>query len=83
MITELLLNGLFGVADILLGLLPEMEWNINTSAFEYAKDIADMIAYLLPMGYIKHAISFIIALTVFRISIAVIRTLKGFIPFLG
>lgn len=83
MITEAILTGLFGIADIFLGLLPEIEWSIDTSAWEYVGDILDMICYLLPMGHIKAAISFIIALGVFRITVAIGRFLWGFIPFVG
>lgn len=83
MVTELILSGLFGVADILLGFMPEIEWTMNTSAWEYVGDILSMICYLLPMGHIKAAIAFIIALGVFRISIAFIRFILGMIPFVG
>lgn len=82
MITEAILSGFFGVADFLLGLVPEMEWTINTSAWQYAHDILSMICYLLPMGYIQSAIAFIIALGIFRISVAAIRALAGALPFL-
>ncbi|MGN1155983.1 MAG: hypothetical protein ACI4TK_07385 [Agathobacter sp.] len=83
MITELLLSGLFGVADILLGFMPEIEWTVNTSAWQYAGDILSMICYLLPLGHITAAIAFIISLGLFRISIAFIRFVLSLIPFIG
>lgn len=84
MITELLLSGLFGIGDILLGLLPDtIEWTVNTSVWAYLKDILDMICYLLPIDHIKNIIGGIIALAFFRISVALLRFLKGLIPFVG
>ena len=83
MITELILSGLFGIADILLGFMPAMEWTVDTSAWQFAGDILSMICYLLPIGHIRAAIAFIIALGVFRISIAFIRFVLGLIPFVG
>ncbi len=80
MITELLLTGLFGVADILLGLLPEIEWSLNTSAWSYVGDILSMVCYLLPLNHIVGAISFIIGLGVFRIGVSFIRFLLSLIP---
>ena len=70
MITEAILSALFGVADILCGLLPEIEWTVNTSAWEFVGDIMSMIAYMLPMGHIKAAVALIISVGVFRIFIA-------------
>lgn len=83
MITELILSGLFGVADTLLGLLPSFEWTVNTSVWEYLKSFLSMIAYLLPWDHITAIASFLITLALLRIAIAVIRAIKGFIPFLG
>lgn len=83
MITELILSGFFGIADIFFGLMPEIEWTLDTSAWEYGRDVLSMIAYLLPMGHIKAAISLIIALGVFRITVAVLMEIKAFIPFIS
>lgn len=82
MITEMLLTGLFGIADILLGLMPEIEWTMNTSAWSGAADVLSMICYLLPMSHITGAIAFIISLGLFRITVSFIRFLLSLIPFL-
>lgn len=83
MITELILSGLFGVADGLLNLLPGFEWTVNTAPWEYMKSFVSMIAYLLPWNDISQIAVLIIGLSLFRIAIAVIRSILGFIPFLG
>ena len=83
MITEALLSGLFGIADIILGVLPSIEWTVNTSAWSYVSDILSMICYLLPFDTIKMVVSAIIAVAIFRINVAVIRFILGLIPFVG
>lgn len=82
MITELLLTGLFGIADILLGFLPELEWSLNTSIWSAAGDILAMVCYLLPLQHIVGAVSFIIALGLFRIGVSFVKFVLGLIPFL-
>ena len=80
MITELILNGLFGVADILLGLLPELEWTINTGAWSGVANVLSMVCYLLPMQHITGVITFILALAGFRIMVAFLRFILSLIP---
>lgn len=81
MITEGLLNMLFGFAEGLLEKFPDITWSVDTTAWEYVKDILDMIAYLLPMAHIKMIVSAIVALTCVRIFISVGKTIFNFIPF--
>lgn len=81
MITEAILNLLFGLADKSLALLPDIYWTVDTSALDFAHDALSMVAYLLPINAVKQIISLILAITLFRIAIAVARTIMGFIPF--
>ena len=81
MITEMLLSGLFGIADILLGLLPDLEWSINTSAWSAAGEYLSMICYMLPLNHIIGIIIFLISLGTFRIGVAFLKFILGFIPF--
>lgn len=83
MITELILSGLFGIADIMLGLLPPFEWTIDTGAWEFARSALSMIAYLLPWGHVSAICSLIITVTFFRIGVSVMRFIKGLIPFVS
>lgn len=82
MITEGLLTVVFGIADGFFALMPTIEWSVDTSAWEFARDIFDMIAYLLPWGTVTLIGASIITLTAMRIFIAVFRSLKGMIPFI-
>lgn len=83
MITETILSALFGCADFLLGLLPSIEWTVDTTAWQYVGDILSMIAYLLPMNHIIALAMLLISIALFRIAASVIHNIKSFIPFLG
>lgn len=81
MITEFFLDCFFGLADGFFSLLPDITWSVDTSAWEYARDIVDMVCYLLPISTIQQIVSMIIALLFFRVVIAFIRTVLGLIPY--
>ena len=83
MITEALLSILFGAADLFLGFLPEIEWTANTGVWEYLRSSLSMIAYLVTWQHVSAIGATIISITMFRICIAIIRTVKGLIPFAG
>ena len=81
MITEAIFNVLFGAADKAFGLLPDIVWTVDTSAWDYIYDIMSMVAYLMPFQTVRNIMSMIIAIIVFRIVVALIRAVYGFIPF--
>lgn len=83
MIIEKILDFFFAIAERLLSILEpyQIDWNINTSAWQYVQDILNMIGYLLPVNTITAIIGLIVSITMFRIAVAVIRTIWGFIPF--
>ena len=83
MITELILNGLFSITDFFLGLMPAIEWTVDTTAWQYAGDVLSMICWLLPFNTITSIFAAVIAIGAFRLTIAAIRTLAGLFPFLG
>lgn len=81
MISEFFINAGFGIADRFLSLLPDMTWSVDTTAWQYLKDFLDMVCYILPLETVIDIGSLIVTLSVFRICIAIIRAIKGFIPF--
>lgn len=81
MITEFLIDCFFGLANGFLSLVPDITWDVNTSAWEFAHDVLDLVCYLLPMDTLQHILSLIVSIVFLRISIAFIRTLLGLIPF--
>lgn len=70
MITELLLNVLFSVADFFLGILPELEWTLNTSMWGAVGDVLAMVCYLLPLQHIIGVALFILAIAGVRLFIS-------------
>ena len=81
MITEFLIDCFFGLADGFFSLLPDITWDVNTSAWEFAHDALDLVCYLLPMETLQHILSLIVAIVFLRIVIAFLRTVMNLIPF--
>lgn len=81
MIVEAILNVMFNFLGGILGLLPDISWDVSTSAFEYFLDIVRVVGYLMPINTVTTIIKLIIALTIFRIIIAVIKTVWDLLPF--
>lgn len=83
MITEKLLDLLFGAADIMLNLLPDISFSLPIGVWGGTASFLNMIGYLLPIGTINAIVGTIIDIAVFRIAIAGIRAIWKFIPFVG
>lgn len=83
MITEKLLDLLFGAADILFNLLPDFSFSVPLGVWGAASDYLNMVGYLLPIDTINAIIGSIVGIATFRISIAGIRAIWKFIPFVG
>ena len=81
MITEFFISCFFGIADGFFAIMPDMTWDVNTSAWEYARDFLDMVSYLLPWDTVSAVVYLIFTITIFRIVISAIRTILGLIPF--
>ena len=81
MITELFLSALFAVADMFLGLLPEIEWTLNTGAWGAVADVLSMVCYLLPLNHIVGVITFILTIAGIRLAIAFIKFILQLLPF--
>lgn len=81
MIAEFFIDCGFGIADGLFAMLPEITWSVDTTAWQYAKDFLDMIAYLLPLNTIIAIITLIVDIAIARVIISVLRVLLSLIPF--
>lgn len=81
MITEMLLNIVFGISFGILSLAPDISWNPDTSAFTFVRDILSVVGYLLPMDTVILIVDLIIALTLLRVFIALGKTLWDLLPF--
>lgn len=80
MISEFFLNIVFGLVSGMLSVLPEIEWSMETSAFQYFLDIIRIAGYMLPMETVSQIISLVVGLTITRILISIPKTLWELLP---
>lgn len=81
MISEFFLNIIFGIVSGFFNLMPDITWSVETTAFEYFLDILRFAGYMFPWGTVTAICSIIIALSIFRIVVAFIRTIWALLPF--
>ena len=81
MISEFFLNIIFKFLSGLLNLLPDVSWSVDTTAFSYFLDIVRIVGYLVPAQTVYAIITLIVAFTVFRIIISLIKTIWDLLPF--
>lgn len=80
MIIEAVLDFVFKVVEGLLGMLPDVQWNIEDTAFTVFLDYVEMVCYLLPMGTILQIVSIVVGLITFKIVISLIKTIWDLLP---
>lgn len=80
MVSEFFLNIIFNLLEWMLELLPEVSWSVNTSAFTYFMSIVDVVCYMLPVNTIITIAGIVIDLMIFRIVIAIVRTVWDLLP---
>jgi len=81
MLSEFFLDIVFKFLSGFLNLLPDISWSVDTSFFSYFTDIISVVSYMLPMAHVSMIINTIIVLTVFRIFIAIPKTIWDLLPF--
>ena len=81
MITEKLIDILFAVTSGLFSILPDVSWDVNTSAFEYLRSVLEMVCYLIPLGTVKTLVALIISIAVFRAMVALFWVIRDLLPF--
>lgn len=82
MVIEKLLDFFFALGKVLLTLLPDVSWNVNSAAWQGAKSVLDGVCYFLPLGTITAIITLIFNIALFRAFIALIKMIKSFLPFM-
>ena len=80
MITEFLLNIVFGLLSGAFSLLPDITFSLESSVYQYFIDIVKVAAYMLPMNTVSAIVSLIIQLTIIRIVIAFFTALWNVLP---
>lgn len=81
MIIEFLMNISFGVINMLLSALPDIEFSIDTGAIGKFFDFIDIVLYFFPLITIGNIIKLIFGIIAFRIIISITKTLMQIIPF--
>ena len=81
MISQFLLDIVFDIAYGALNALPDVAWSVETSSFQFFLDAVRVAAYMFPSGILKTVFTFIFLSTVWRITIAVIKTIWEVLPF--
>lgn len=81
MITEFLLDIVFNIVSNLFSLAPDITWSVDTGFFGYVKTFLSLAGYLLPMGTVITIVNLIIAITVFKVFIALGKTIWDLLPF--
>lgn len=81
MLSEFILDIIYDIVSWLLGLLPEISFSADSTAFQYFIGIIRVSAYMLPMGAVSKIISLVFVLTLFRLVIAVIKAVWDLLPF--
>ena len=81
MISEFFLNIIFKFLSGMLNLRPDVSWSVDTTAFSYFLDIVRIVGYLVPAQTVYAIITLIVAFTVFRIIISLIKTIWDLLPF--
>ena len=80
MISEFLLNIVFGIVSGFLSLIPKFNIDIDPTFFDYFLGLVRAGSYMLPMGTVSAIISIIVSLTIFRIVIAFIKSIWDLLP---
>lgn len=81
MIAEFFLNIVFNIVSGFFGMLPEISWSVETSAFQYFMSILQMAGYVFPWSTVVTICGFIFGLSVFRVVISFIKTIWDLLPF--
>lgn len=80
MIGEYLLNIVFNIVESVLSILPTFDWNIKASFLQSALDMVHLAGYMLPMDTIVAIIAIIEILVLWKIAVALLRTIWDILP---
>lgn len=81
MIVQAILDILFGVVTIVLGLLNPVNIAFDSASLATFFDIIASINYLFPLATVVKILGIVIALQVFRVIVAFVKFLWDIIPF--
>ncbi len=80
MITEFILNIVFNLVMGFLQVLPAVDFVVPTEWVAFFTDSVRVVCFLLPIGTVKSILTLVVGFTVFRIVIALIKTIWDLLP---
>lgn len=80
MITDSLLNVVFGIVNFILSPVSLVEWGFDLFYLSPLHDILRIIYFVIPIDKIFPIIVFIISMFIFRAIIALIKTIWDILP---
>lgn len=82
----MILEGLFTLLVAALtgffSAVPDVSWSCDSLVYQNAVSLIQGICYLMPSGAVVAITSFVFSLMAFRVLVAVLKTIKGMIPFI-
>ena len=82
MLVEGILTVVFGIINILLMPLNVINFVFNALAFEPVVEFINMALYLIPFQQLMPIFIFFVSMMVFRIAVAIIKTIWDLLPVL-
>lgn len=80
MIADGMYGIIFTLLDKILALLPDVSWSVDSGAMSYFISMLQVVFYLLPMDTVVQIVGIVITITVFRILVALVRTVWAVLP---
>ena len=80
MIGEFLLNIVFGITSGMFSVLPDISWNVDTTAYTYLLSILKVAGYMFPWHTVTAIAGFVFCIALFRIVVSVLKTLWDLLP---
>lgn len=80
MIVEKLMDVIFFFVEGILSWLPDMSWNIDIGQFSAFSSVIQTVTYLLPMQTVATIITIIIAISLFKTVISLIKAIWDILP---
>lgn len=80
MVIDAVIGLIYNVFMYLFGAHEPLRFNISTTVYEFIHDFVAFIFFILPMNGLQVIFSIIVAVIMFRITVAVIKTIWDLLP---
>lgn len=82
MISDLIVSLIYNIFMFIVNGREPLRFNIESSVYEFIHDFMAFLFFILPIGGLKRIFSIIVSIIVFRIIIAIVKTIWDLLPFL-